>query len=126
METIIRMQTRKSRGKTTMKTRSRSVSKSRSRSVSKSPPKTVAASKKMPSMTTEQVNAVIDKAFYGYKDKIAAVPKSQMTAMKKSIKKLKYDPEYEDCFDGKPGKDLFEQAVLKLQCARKYGDYNVA
>jgi len=38
------------------------------------------------------------------------------------LRTLKYDPNYESCWDGKPQRDLYAQALAKVQCWSKYGD----
>ena len=38
------------------------------------------------------------------------------------LRTLKYDPDYQSCWDGKPQRDLYAQALAKIQCWSKYGD----
>ena len=42
----------------------------------------------------------------------------------KKLKKMKYNPNYESCWDGKPGRNLYEQATEKVSCWNKYGRGN--
>jgi hypothetical protein len=49
----------------------------------------------------------------------AAEDKRMITA---KLKQMTYDPNYESCWDGKPQRDLYTQALAKVQCWGKYGD----
>lgn len=49
----------------------------------------------------------------------AAEDKRMITA---KLRQITYDPSYESCWDGKPQRDLYAQALAKVQCWAKYGD----
>jgi hypothetical protein len=49
---------------------------------------------------------------------------SDKRMLTKKLKKMKYNPNYESCWDGKPGRNLYEQATEKVSCWNKYGRGN--
>ena len=79
-------------------------------------PKSVTQKKKIsfPPLTVSDIETILNE--FNIED---ANDKHMIT---KKLKKMKYDPTYQSCWDGKPGRDLYSQAREKVSCWAKYGD----
>jgi len=69
-------------------------------------------------LTKEDIQTIFDQT--GLNEK--GTNKELKRTVLKSMRKLTYDRKYKSCWDGKPQRDIWSQALSKVQCFLKYGD----